>query len=115
MVRQKNTKTEAGPPPPQLVPRYEQFPPQSIVTTNDLSVLTWNLLAHCYNRNDTSWDIRFDAMSRWLSTFNNCEIVCLQEVDTEHFEEFASLMGSFGYKVWIEFYTKIDLTPNFAA
>lgn len=56
------------------------------VSDNDeVSVVTWNLLAPCYDRYGVDWNAtRLPEMKRWLERLAGCDVMCFQEVDLKN-------------------------------
>jgi len=48
----------------------------------DISVLSWNLLAPLYDKHGLDWEgVRLPELRRWLQRYVACDVMCFQEVD----------------------------------
>eukprot|EP00416_Gambierdiscus_australes_P037559 CAMPEP_0171106692 /NCGR_PEP_ID=MMETSP0766_2-20121228/65296_1 /TAXON_ID=439317 /ORGANISM="Gambierdiscus australes, Strain CAWD 149" /LENGTH=90 /DNA_ID=CAMNT_0011567841 /DNA_START=68 /DNA_END=337 /DNA_ORIENTATION=- len=44
---------------------------------DEISILTWNLTAPCYNE-DLDWEVeRLPSLQRWLERFAHCDVICV--------------------------------------
>jgi len=83
-------------------------PDLGINPTNTFSIMTYNVLSHkladrhnylyrCCNSNYVSWKYRRDNLALEMLTYNS-DIICLQEVDCDEYENFfKGLMAKAGY------------------
>lgn len=67
---------------------------------DQVSVLSWNLLAPSYDENALPWEtVRLPALRAWLTRFAACDVICVQEFDitSSALDEVQQLMASHGF------------------
>merc|ERR1719195_2314469 len=80
------------------IDRQQHFP----ATDGDtVSVLSWNLLAPCFERFGLDWTtVRFPALIEWLHRFAAADVVCFQEVEVASgaLKDVESMMAALGFE-----------------
>jgi len=73
-------------------------------TENEVSLLSWNLLAPSYDRNGLDWQgIRLPQLKLWLRRFVACDVLCFQEVDLDKsLTEIREFLSAHGYTAVVQ-------------
>lgn len=71
---------------------------------DDLSVLSWNVLAPSYDNDCMSWEgARLPELKSWLQRFAACDVICLQEVDVKKsLAEISDVLKSCGFTAVVQ-------------